>query len=101
MGIVCSHVAKDQKLSNVGPRKEDDLQKVTLSSHIFTDRVRSTTEGYVFTGVCLLTGGGGYPSQVPMGGGVPQGAYPPARSRWGGYPKVLTPPAKVPTPPQE
>ena len=30
-----------------------------LLPDIYTDRVRSTTEGYVFTGVCLLTGGGG------------------------------------------
>ena len=37
---------------------------------IFTDR---TTEGYVFTGVCLFGGeGGGCPDRVP----VPDGGYP-------------------------
>ena len=70
----------------------------------FTDRVRSTTEGYVFTGVCLLTGG--YPSQVPTGYRgylkVPtpppsQGTYPSARpDGGGGTPRYLL--AKVPTP---
>ena len=70
---------------------------------IITDRVRSTTEGYVFTGVCLLTGGRGvYPSQVLMGEGVSQGTYPLARSRWGegeGVPQgTYHPTAKVPTP---
>ena len=54
--------------------------------YIFTDRVRSTTEGNVFTRVCpsihpsvCPQGGGGvphlagdYPSQVHLGGGVPR-----------------------------
>ena len=93
-----------------------------------TDRVRITTEGYVFTGVCLLTGGGGIPRYLPpphqprylppqarsWWGGVPQGTYPLVRSRWGGVtpmylppwpdlmgegvPQGTYPPAKVPTP---
>ena len=90
---------------------------------IFTDRIRSTTESYVFTGVCLLEKGGGgtsrylspWPRYLPPrsdredGGGVPQGTYPPdqgtyppslTRSGVGeGYPKVSTPPNKVPSPP--
>ena len=54
--------------------------KYPSRTSIFTDRVRSTTEDYVFTGVCLLTPGGGYPAQVqiwgvpkpsPRGGGTP------------------------------
>ena len=64
---------------------------------VITTRVRSTTGGYVFTGVSLLT----------QGEGVPQGRYPsvqgryPPLSRSGGreYPKVGTPLAKVGTPP--
>ena len=61
-------------------------------SHIFTDHVRSTTEGYVFTGVCLLTpGGGGTPAN---GGAVPKGTYPP-RSRWGErVPQGIYPPSR-------
>ena len=53
-----------------------------------TARVRSTTEGYVFTGVCLSTGEEGtYPRPDQDGGGVPT-LYPgPDR----GYPNVLTP----------
>ena len=79
----------------------------TVFRLIFTYRVRSTTEGYVFTGVCLLRGGGGgeSPGQVPMGGGgtpryplakvptplptrswqgegVPQGTYPPGQGTY-------------------
>ena len=54
---------------------------------IFTDHVRSMTEGYVFTGVCLLTGGRWVPRSNPDGGG--------------GTPRYLPlPPAKVPTPPR-
>ena len=62
---------------------------------IITARVRSTREGTVFTGVCLLTFRGGYPIQVWMVGGYPipglggtpsQGGTP-ARSWWmGGTP---------------
>ena len=59
---------------------------------MFTDRVRSTREGYVLTricpSVCLSTGG--YPGQVQMGGtparsdgGVPQ---PGPTGTWGGVP---------------
>ena len=45
---------------------------------LITARVRSTKEGTVFTGVCLLTfRGGGYP--VPGLGGTPSQV-------WGGYP---------------
>ena len=65
---------------------------------IFTDRVRTTTEGYVFTGVCLLTGERGVPQEgnvsthvyssvCPRGGGGGQG----------GTPRYL-PLTKVPTP---
>ena len=68
---------------------------------IFTDRVRSTREGYVLTRVCpsVCLSTGGYPSQVwwgvpevgypppPSRDGVPparsNGGVPPARSRWG------------------
>ena len=50
------------------------------STCIFTDRVRSTEGGYVFTGVCLLTGGGGTQSYsgLVLGGGTQvwsQGGY--------------------------
>ena len=39
---------------------------------MFTAHVCSTTGGYVFRGVCLLTSvGGGYPSQVRREGGYP------------------------------
>ena len=53
---------------------------------IITDHVWSSTEGYVFTAVCLLIGGGGTPRYLLLpqpgltGEGVPQGTYPPARS---------------------
>ena len=51
-------------------------------------------EGYIFTGVCLLTGGGGTPRylspvKVPThpparsGQGVPQGTYPLDRTAYG------------------
>ena len=55
-------------------------------SHIFTDHVRSTTEGYVFTGACLLTPGEGYPSQVPTanGGKGTQRYIPPSQVQMGG-----------------
>ena len=83
-------------------------------TEVFTNRVRSTMEGYVFTGFCLLTGGrGGWgypkipsrpPSQVRTGGGqgtpsylspwtgqeegkgYPQGTYPPWPGQDGEYP---------------
>ena len=45
----------------------------------FTARVRSTTGGYVFTGVCLSNFQGGYPIQLT--GGVSH-----SRSGWGGVP---------------
>ena len=45
------------------------------SIQLFTDCIRSTTEGYVFRGVCLLTGGGGTPSRSRQGGTPP----PPSR----------------------
>ena len=64
---------------------EDDLvppspfeEKGKLIGVIFTDRVRSTREGYVLTRVCpsvcqsTPSGGGGYPSQVQLG----EGGYP-------------------------
>ena len=63
--------------------------------NIVTARVRSTREGTVFTGVCLITfqGGGGYPIQIWMvGGGVPHpdldgGGTPSQVWEWGGtYP---------------
>ena len=75
---------------------------------IFTDRVRSTREGYVLTrvcpSICLSTGGWGVPHLargVPQPGpargapgqvwwgGVPQGGVPPGR----GYPQQWYPPA--------
>ena len=66
---------------------------------IFTDRVRSTREGNVFS---LFTHkGGGYPGQVQMGGGTParfnggthlgQGSGP-----IGGVPEVGYPPSGYP-----
>ena len=59
-----------------------------IPNPIFTDRVRSTREGYVLTRVCPSVcphlRGGGYPSQVQVGGGTP------ARSSWG-YPDWGTP----------
>ena len=56
------------------------LLGVHALSSIVTACVRSTTVGYVFTGVCLSMGGGGDPGPwsfpVPVrsvaGGGVPQ-----------------------------
>ena len=55
---------------------------------IATDRVRSTTEGYVFTGVCLLTGGGGRGTQ---------GTYLPGTDGWGrGYPDIPAPQGTYP-----
>ena len=56
--------------------------------YIFTDRVRSTREGYVLTrvcpSICLSTPWGGeYPSQVQVRGDTQ------ARSRWGGYPSQV------------
>ena len=60
------------------------VQITTTRSLIFvTNRVRSTKEGYVFTGVCLLMGGGG----------VPQGTYPLGQvlTGEGGTPRYLPP----------
>ena len=71
-----------------------------LIGHIFTDRIRSTREGNVFS---LFTPGGGYPGQV-WGGeypsqvqrGVPLlDGYPilgTPLSKWLGYPDGGTPP---------
>ena len=53
-------------------KKSNNCLKVALILIIFTARVRSTTGGCVFTGVCLLTQGGGYPKVGPPG----QGRYP-------------------------
>ena len=47
-------------------------------------RVRSTTEGYVFTGVCLSGGGGGNPSPS-LGGKLSPGDL--GGWGWGGTPK--------------
>ena len=58
--------------------------------NIFTDRVRSTREGYVLTRVCpSVHTGGGDPSQVQVGGGYPcqvQPWIPPLVRAGGGYP---------------
>ena len=64
--------------------------QVLRQSYLFTARVSSTTGGYVFTGVCLLTWGD-TPSR-------PRWVHPPANV---GTPlaKVDAPPAKVGTPP--
>ena len=47
---------------------------------IFTDRVRSTTEGHVLTrvcpSICLSTPGGGVPQPGPAGGYPDGGGYP-------------------------
>ena len=73
-----------------------------FTSIIFTACIRSTREGTVFTGVCMLTFRGGYPIQVWMVEGYPipgvggtqpglhDGGYPIwgstlARSSWWGY----------------
>ena len=65
------------------------------SFSIFTDRVRSTREGNIFS-LCVSPHGGGYPIQLTGGypipgpgrGGTPsrsrQGGVPHPRSRWGG-----------------
>ena len=69
---------------------------VEICKLFFTDRVRSTREGYVLTRVCPsvilhsvcphLGGGGGYPSQAQLEGGyssqVQAGGYP--SQVWGG-----------------
>ena len=86
-------------VSNLQSTKECPL---TITEIIVTIRVRSTTQGYVFTGVSWEgVPQGTYPpppaevttpppGQVQMGEGVPQGTYPlaelttpKARSRWG------------------
>ena len=70
---------------------------LAIAVSLITARVRSTREGTVFTGVCLLTSrGGGYPVQLMGGtpfparqGGYPiqlMGGYPLPRSGWGGTP---------------
>ena len=67
---------------------------------IITARVRSTTGGYVFTGVCLF-GGGGYPSLwsqiLSRGGGTPASARRSTPSLWSrsflgerGYPSLCS-----------
>ena len=81
--------------------------------YIFTDRVRSTRESYVLTGVCpsicLSTpGGGGYPSQIQQAGGYPSqiqvggvlqpgpgGGYP-SQVQAGGYPNGGVPHLRYP-----
>ena len=82
--------------------KDDEHPNVVVLQvrNIITDRVRSTTGGYVFTGVCLLTVGGGvtppgqargYPGQIQIWGGYPgqdQMGGTPARSRWGTPPST-------------
>ena len=84
------------RLISSSDRFGTSLAKIRIKKcQIFTSRARSTTGDYVFTGVCLLTGGGGYPVQ----GTYPQSKVltplPPARSGWGeGYPKVPTPLAR-------
>ena len=66
------------------------LLRLIHISCIFTARVRSTREGTVFTGVCLLTFQGGYP--VPGLGGTPARSgwwgegYPISGLGWGGTP---------------
>ena len=79
--------------------------RLLTRSSIFTARVRSSTGGYVFTGVCLFNfwgwgvphpADGGYPSKVWMEGypiqlmgGTPSQVWtgiPHPRSGWGGYP---------------
>ena len=68
-------------------------QSMTTCDFPKPTHVRSTTEGYVFTGVCLLTPGGEGtlpPTRFRWGERVPQGTYPPPKSRQG-YPKVHTP----------
>ena len=62
--------------------------------YIVTARVRSTREGTVFTGVCLLTSrGGGYLPSGQVGGGyllsgLDRGGYL-LSSGWGGVPTQL------------
>ena len=69
----------------------EDLTTSTIGL-VFTDRVRSTSEGYVLTcvcpSVCLSNGGEGYHSQIQLGEGIP------ARSRWG-VPPIGIPPGQV------
>ena len=102
MNILKCHMKTELKLKN-------------KHRHLVTDRVRSTTGRLCFD-TCLSirlsvhTGGGGYPSQVQIGGGTParsDGGYPsqvqtrgtlarsdggtPARSSWGGYPPQIPP----------
>ena len=85
---------------------------VMRADFLFTDRVRSTREGYVLTRVCLSVhtwggtvvrfsqwgvpkpgpGGGGYPSQLQLVGGylsqVQAGGYP-SQVQTGGYPSQV------------
>ena len=83
-------------------KKEKEIQtscpRNSRVGPVITVRARSTTGGYVFTGVCLLTGGGGIPSPfhntslsegTPMtgprslagGGGVPYDRVHPSQVR--------------------
>ena len=42
-----------------------EIFNIQLNSSVFTARVRSTTAGYVFTGVCLIREGRGCPIIIP------------------------------------
>ena len=54
----------------------------SLGEIIFTDRVRSTREGYVLTRVCVSTPRG-VPQPGPDGGGYHSQVQPPIRPGWG------------------
>ena len=65
---------------------------------VITARVRSTTRGYVFIGVCLLTGGGGAGGVYPTSGTSPFPTSGQIPSGW--YPSPVTGPAQGSTPGQ-
>ena len=76
----------------------DKLDTLTLYifyvKYMFTDRIRSTTGDYVFTGVCLLTWGGGHTLSPSHNISIPQypdRGYPRPRSQTGGDPSWVTP----------
>ena len=88
------------------------LNYLSFSEGIFTTRVRSTTQGYVFTGVCLFGGGGQAPVPSPFPASGPRsfrrGITPspvtgPVQSpvwglAWGVPPSPVTGPVQSPVP---
>ena len=101
--IQLQHHNKDRKDSSVMVRVADRAKQViwiqSLVKSLNFYRPQRSCEGYVFTCVCLSTGGGRVPGQVPPGPGTPPweqvhplGPGTPPRTRY-------TPPGTRYTPP--